>query len=79
MVGMRGLAAEVCKNVVLAGVKSLTVIDHRPLIEEDCATRFLCFKLGENVRNISLRLHVCGLFVWLFFRGLRLPFLGYRF
>ena len=55
MVGMRGLAAEVCKNVVLAGVKSLTVIDHRPLIEEDCATRFLCFKLGENVlRNMCV-------------------------
>lgn len=63
MVGMRGLAAEICKNVVLAGVKSLTVMDHRPLIEEDCATRFLCFKLGENVRDSVIRSHY---FQWIY-------------
>ena len=49
MVGLRGLAAEVSKNVVLAGVKSLTVLDSRPLSAEDTAARFLCMTVGEKV------------------------------
>ena len=54
---MRGLTAEVSKNVVLAGIKSLTVLDDRVLSDEDCATRFLCPTVGENVggRGFELR------------------------
>ena len=51
---MRGLTAEVSKNVVLAGVKSLTVLDNRVLSEEDSATRFLCPTVGENVGGRDL-------------------------
>lgn len=54
IVGMRGLTAEVSKNVVLAGVKSLTVLDNRVLSEEDSATRFLCPTVGENVGRRGL-------------------------
>ena len=35
---MRGLTAEVSKNMVLAGFKSLTVLDDRVLSDEDSAT-----------------------------------------
>ena len=49
VVGMRGLSAEVCKNIVLAGVKSLTVLDHSRVTSEDAANRFLVSKEGEYV------------------------------
>ena len=57
MIGMCGLAAEVCKDVVLAGVHSLTVMDSRSLLEEDSANRFLCFNLGENVSTTCMYIH----------------------
>ena len=28
LIGMRGLGAEVAKNIVLSGIKSLTLLDH---------------------------------------------------
>ena len=46
---MRGLSAEVCKNIVLAGVKSLTILDHSRVTSEDAANRFLVSKEGEYV------------------------------
>ena len=49
MIGMRGLGAEVCKNLVLAGVRALTVLDSAPLGPEDVAGRFLTQTEGENV------------------------------
>ena len=49
VVGARGLAAELCKNVVLAGVRSLTVLDPEPLGHHDVASRFLGRAEGENV------------------------------
>ena len=49
MIGMRGLWAEVCKNLVLAGVQALTVLDSAPLGPEDVAGRFLTQTEGENV------------------------------
>ena len=64
MVGMCGLAAEVCKDVVLAGVHSLTVMDSRSLFEEDSANRFLCFNLGENV---STNIHTYFIYVHTFY------------
>ena len=52
VVGMGGLAAEVAKNVVLAGVAAVTVLDHRVATEADLASQFLfSFEaLGKNVR-----------------------------
>lgn len=50
VIGMRGLGAEVCKNLVLAGVQALTVLDSVPLGPEDVAGRFLTQTEGENVK-----------------------------
>ena len=49
MIGVRGLGAEVCKNLVLAGIRSLTVLDPANLEPDDVAGRFLTPKEGENV------------------------------
>ena len=54
VIGMRGLGAEVCKNLVLSGVRSLTVLDSAPLGPEDVAGRFLTQTEGENV-NLRCR------------------------
>ena len=51
LVGMRGLIAEVSKNMVLAGVRSVTVLDHAPLGPEDVGGRFLMTTEGESVSN----------------------------
>lgn len=48
LVGMRGLVAEVGKNMVLAGVRSVTVLDHAPLGPEDVGGRFLMSTEGES-------------------------------
>ena len=39
--GLTGLTAEVCKNVVLGGIKSLTILDHRTLKDSDIGIRLL--------------------------------------
>jgi len=49
VVGLRGLGAEVCKNVVLAGVRSVTMMDPCPLGPEEIGRRFLTFTEVENV------------------------------
>ncbi|XP_030045018.1 SUMO-activating enzyme subunit 1-like, partial [Microcaecilia unicolor] len=41
LVGMKGLGAEVAKNLILAGVKGLTMLDHQQVSEEDTRTQFL--------------------------------------
>ncbi|RIA90591.1 SUMO activating enzyme [Glomus cerebriforme] len=48
--GMRGLSNEVCKNLVLAGVASVTLIDHNVVMEEDLGAQFLITEqdLGKN-------------------------------
>ena len=51
VIGMRGLGAEVCKNLVLAGIRELTVLDPNALGAEDVAGRFLTQTEGENVRQ----------------------------
>ncbi|CAN0176133.1 unnamed protein product, partial [Laminaria digitata] len=38
--GMSGLGAEVAKNVILAGVRSVTIHDDRPSSMEDLASQF---------------------------------------
>ena len=49
VVGAKGLGAELCKNIVLAGVKSLTLLDHALLSPSDLGNRFLVSKDGESV------------------------------
>ena len=53
VVGLRGLGSEVVKNIVLAGVRAVTVLDHSTLSNEDIAGRFLMRQDGENVSYTS--------------------------
>ncbi|XP_058226418.1 SUMO-activating enzyme subunit 1B-1-like [Rhododendron vialii] len=46
--GLKGTVAEFCKNIVLAGVGSLTLIDDRPVTEESLSANFLIAP-DENV------------------------------
>ena len=57
VVGARGLGAELCKNVVLAGVRSVTVLDHALLTPANLGSRFLGRADGVNVRNSLSPLH----------------------
>ncbi len=47
---MKGLAAEVAKDIALAGISALTVMDSESLTTEDSGNRFLCLTEGEDVR-----------------------------
>ena len=51
LVGIKGLGAEICKNLVLSGVKSVTIADPHPVNEEDFVSQFLVQRqdLGKNV------------------------------
>lgn len=48
---MKSLANEVAKNLVLAGIGSLTVLDHESVTEEDLGAQFFVYEehLGQNV------------------------------
>jgi ubiquitin-like 1-activating enzyme E1 A len=50
LVGMRGLAAEIAKNLVLTGIGSLTINDHRNVAPNDLAGNFFLTErdLGKN-------------------------------
>ncbi|XP_075230809.1 SUMO1 activating enzyme subunit 1 [Lycorma delicatula] len=54
IIGLQGLGAEVCKNVILAGVKAVTVLDDENVTEEDICAQFLAPRntVGKN-RAIS--------------------------
>ena len=62
VVGLRGLGSEVVKNIVLAGVHAVTLLDHTSLSKNDFAERFLIRQDGENVR-LKLIVNVRSLFV----------------
>ena len=51
LIGIKGLGAEVCKNLVLAGIKSLTILDSGLVTEEDSCYQFLApvEPIGKNV------------------------------
>ena len=55
LVGIKGLGAEICKNLVLSGVKSVTIVDPDPVNEEDFVSQFLVQRqdLGKNVSVLS--------------------------
>uniref|UniRef100_A0A8D0H7X7 SUMO-activating enzyme subunit 1 n=1 Tax=Sphenodon punctatus TaxID=8508 RepID=A0A8D0H7X7_SPHPU len=56
LVGMKGLGAEVAKNLILAGVKGLTMLDHQQVSQEDTRVQFLIpvGSLGRNRAEASL-------------------------
>lgn len=51
LIGLDGLGAEICKNVVLTGIKSLTLLDDQHCCDHDQMAQFLIApdSLGHNV------------------------------
>lgn len=51
LITMKALANEVAKNLVLAGIGSLTVLDHEAVTEDDLASQFFVAErfVGVNV------------------------------
>ncbi|XP_027340708.1 SUMO-activating enzyme subunit 1A-like isoform X2 [Abrus precatorius] len=56
--GMKGTVAEFCKNIVLAGVGSLTLVDDRVATEEALVSNFL-FPPDENVFSGKTLAELC--------------------
>ncbi|KAI4478311.1 hypothetical protein M0804_011965 [Polistes exclamans] len=57
IIGMNGFASEIAKNIILVGVKTVTILDHRNMtIEDTCAQFFLPRdQLGKNRAEVSLQ------------------------
>ncbi|KAI8975986.1 sumo-activating enzyme subunit 1 [Pilobolus umbonatus] len=55
--GMRALTDEVCKNLALAGVASLTLIDHTTIVYEDLGAQFFLREsdIGKNRAEVAER------------------------
>jgi molybdopterin/thiamine biosynthesis adenylyltransferase len=51
LIGLQGFGAEICKNIILAGVKSVTILDNGVVTDEDACSQFLAprDKIGKNV------------------------------
>lgn len=56
LVGLKGLGAEFCKNIVLSGIKSITLLDDKDSTNEDAFSQFLIPReqLGSNRAEASL-------------------------
>ena len=54
--GLNGLGAEVAKNIILAGVKSVTLLDSKVITEGDSCSQFLApvTSIGKNRADESL-------------------------
>lgn len=55
LLGMNALAAEIAKNIVLAGISSLTIIDGQQVTNDDLENNFLIPRdsVGLNVSTIT--------------------------
>ncbi|VDP62640.1 unnamed protein product [Schistosoma curassoni] len=53
LLGMNALAAEIAKNIVLAGISSLTIIDGQQVTNDDLENNFLIPRdsVGLNMSN----------------------------
>lgn len=51
VVGMSGVGAKVCKNIILGGVNSLTMLDSNSVQESDFSSNFFLNRdsIGQNV------------------------------
>ncbi|KIV77807.1 hypothetical protein PV11_09587 [Exophiala sideris] len=56
LIGIKGLGAEIAKNLVLAGIGTLTILDHETVTEEDFGTQFFLndTQIGQNRAEASL-------------------------
>jgi ubiquitin-like 1-activating enzyme E1 A len=52
LINIRGLGNEIAKNLVLAGIGSLTILDSNNVTEDDLGAQFLISEehIGMNVR-----------------------------
>ncbi|XP_051171243.1 SUMO-activating enzyme subunit 1 [Leptopilina boulardi] len=57
LIGLNGFGAEVAKNIILAGIKSITFLDHRSVTQIDRCSQFLLSvdQIGENRAEASLQ------------------------
>lgn len=55
LIGIKALGNEVAKNLVLAGIGSLTVVDDHVITEDDLGAQFFITEqhIGLNVRSPS--------------------------
>merc|ERR1712110_789976 len=55
LIGLKGLGAEVAKNIILSGVKAITLMDHQEIEEEDKMSQFFVSNtpLGQNRAEAS--------------------------
>lgn len=53
--GLSGLGAEICKNIILAGVKTMLLLDNKSVSAEDASCQFLVDKtdIGRNVSKFA--------------------------
>ena len=65
MIHVGGISTEACKNLVLAGVGFVAVLDPRNVTEEDLATQFL-FSQDAIGKNVSVE-RILKFFFFLFF------------
>ena len=65
MCGLTGLHIEVCKNIVLAGVKEVTLLDDKVISAEDLSAQFFLSTkdIGLNVR-LSFLVLCCTSLLW---------------
>lgn len=56
LIGLNGFGAEVAKNIILAGIKSVTLLDHRDLTAQDFCSQFLVDRseIGKNRAKASV-------------------------
>ncbi|KAJ9612127.1 E1 ubiquitin-activating protein aos1 [Cladophialophora chaetospira] len=56
LIGIKGLGSEIAKNLVLAGVGVLTILDHEVVTEEDLGTQFFVSEaqIGQNRAEAAL-------------------------
>ena len=52
LVSIKALANEIAKNLVLAGIGGLTVVDHEAVTEEDLFSQFFVTE-GDIGKNVS--------------------------
>jgi ubiquitin-like 1-activating enzyme E1 A len=52
LIGLDGFGAEIAKNIILAGVNSVTFLDHRNVTKLDRCSQFFAPKedIGKNVK-----------------------------
>lgn len=57
LISFKALANEVAKNLVLAGIGSLTIVDHQVLTEDDVCSQFFITE-ADIGKNVCFRRHI---------------------